>query len=596
MPDLLSEPSAEQILKLTKPGEDAHESRRRRYDHAYEVYRPPVPKRRGPDDWGSKLRVKYGMQVVDTALVNIVGGPPKAKVKPRRPEDQTTAPKMGEVLAYHVGEDHLVEQLPTFVQQALIYGVALAKNDWLYRETTRSFRRFVLNPMQPGVPVGLEDTQRVVLRDGPHFQPWDVYDAWWEPNARAVDDAGYIVLRSWMTKTEVLQNTAGEQNPYGLFDPAAVAAMFKDGVTGSRDRTTAQERSLGASQVKRKDRFEILEIWRETAAGLFQTIIGGRTVILRNRPTPFWHGKKPIVAASVRPDGFEFAGISETELLDDLQQALQTLMNMRMDNLHLTVNRGFTYRESGILNPRDLVVKPRFMWGVTDHDDVQAVEVQPLPSEAYKEDEILLGRMQLVTGISPYISGADMSGVDQSTATGVTALQDVASRLLRFKARRIAYSGVQRTFEQWGELVQQFMSHEQAVRIEGPDGYDWSSVSPQEIVGNYDYGVEGIEESLSKQQERGDATTMLNAAAGLLQVQGFNIEPILQKFAVAFDLPPGALYQKPAVPPPGAPGPGGQQQALPPGAELPGNQTPFGQHQNGQQMSPQIVQQMLQGG
>jgi hypothetical protein len=142
------------------------------------------------------------------------------------------------------------------------------------------------------------------------------------------------------------------------------------------------------------------------------------------------------VIAQTRPDLFEMVGVSETEVVDDLQQALHTVENMRFDNLHLTVMRGITYREGGVTDPNMLELRPRFKWPVSDHDDIRPFEVQPLPPEAYEEENALLARMQLITGINPYISGADLQSVDQNTATGVTALQEVASRLLRFKAGR----------------------------------------------------------------------------------------------------------------------------------------------------------------
>lgn len=558
----------EHFTNLIKPGRDALEQRRRDYDHAYQVYRPGRPARpRG--EWRSMIRNRIGQQVIDTTLVNIVGGAPAALVKPRRPEDMATAPKMRTVLNYHINEDHLVEKQPVFVQQGLIYGVTVAKNQWAYKEVTAPRRRWLDVPLVGRLSV--TENQNVVLRDGPTFEPWNVYETGWEPNARDVDSAAYVFLGSWMSKDELLANAVSDRNPYGMFEMAAVEKLLKNGPS-TATYTSAQDRRLGAAADKQKDRYHITEIWRETGDGLYCTYLGDDRVTLGDGPTPFWHGKKPVVIAQVRPDLFELQGIGETELLDDLQQAMDTLMNMRFDNIHLTVNRGFTYRESGIQDVNSLVLKPRFMWPVTDHDDVQAINTQPLPPEAYREDELLMGRIQLVTGINPYVSGADMASVDQNTATGVTALQEVASRLLRFKARQIAYKGFKRTFEQWGDLIQQFMTREQAVRIQGsePDVYDWTEVGPQEIVGNYDYDVEGTEESLSEQQERGEATQLINVFAPLIQAQLVDPKPLYARVAQAYDMDPRELFP-PAQPPapPAAPGNGQPPPGLLDGRAMP---------------------------
>jgi hypothetical protein len=69
-----------------------------------------------------------------------------------------------------------------------------------------------------------------------------------------------------------------------------------------------------------KDKFLIEEIWTDDQL----VVIGNGQVLLRRQPNPYWHGKKPIVIAQTRPDLFEMVGVSETELVDDLQQALHT--------------------------------------------------------------------------------------------------------------------------------------------------------------------------------------------------------------------------------------------------------------------------------
>ena len=577
----------EHFLNYIKSGEDALQSRVRYYDRAYEVWRQPeIDRKKTGKKWESILQIKHGMQVVDTALVNLIGGPPTASVKPRRPQDQASAPKMRTVLNYYAREDHLVEKLPTFVQQGLIYGVTAAKNQWLYREVTKPIRKFF---SVGGVDLELETEEKVVLRDGPTFEPWDIYAMGWDPNSRDVDSAPYIFLYSWMSRDEIELNTIRESNPYGMFDEAAAALLLEEGPDGAGDTAmSAQERMNRGQQDKRKERYRITEIWRETPNGLYQTILGGKRVVLRDRPTPYAHGKKPVVITQVRPDLFELQGIAETELLDHLQQAMNSLLNMRIDNMHLTVQRGFTYRESGISDPKSLVLTPRFMWPVTDHDDINPVAVQPLPPEAYHEDEVLLARMQLITGINPYISGSDTAGVDQNTATGVTALQEVASRLLRFKARQINYKGLKRTFEQWGDLTQQFMSRAEAIRIQGeaPDTYDWAVATPQEIVGNYDYDIEGTEESLSKQQERGDILQFMQACQPFAQAGMINMEGLLKKLGDAFDIDPALLRPAPQPQaPPAAPGPPGQQGPPQPGQPP---REELAQLLNGQPMTPAV--------
>ena len=64
------------VVDMTKPGEDEHRHRERRYDFSYDVYRATARRPRSLEPWQSKLRVPYAMQVLDTALVNINTGSP----------------------------------------------------------------------------------------------------------------------------------------------------------------------------------------------------------------------------------------------------------------------------------------------------------------------------------------------------------------------------------------------------------------------------------------------------------------------------------------------------------------------------------------
>jgi hypothetical protein len=541
------DPRISEIMNRTKPGRDAHAIRERRYDRAYGVYQAE-PQRKGlkKEPWESDLRIKYARQTIDTALVNLIGGKPRAKVRPRRPEDEPKAKSMQTILDYYTAEDRLSEKQPVFTQQALIYGVTAAKNHWLYKSVDRPTKRFIDNPF--GQPLQIKNLERVVLRDGPTFEPWDVYDCWWDPAARDVESAEYICLRAWLTKDQLLANERTPDNPHGMFVNVH-EAIETGGKT--KQKTTEQERFIGGHYDRRKDKFEVVEYWMNDE----YAVICNDAVFLRPpSPNPYDHGQVPIVIAQTRIDLFELQGTSETELMDHLQQAILTLHNARFDNLHMTVHRGITYREAGITDPRRLQVKPRFKWGVTDHDDVKAFDMPQLPPEAYKEDEVLLSRMQLISGINPYVSGADLNTIDQNTATGVTALQEVASRLLRFMARQLAYKGYQRTFEQWGELTKQFMTADQAIRIDRPDGaYNWENISPQEIIGSYEYAVEGTEESLSRQQERGEAIALLNAFAPFIQAGQVNFRPLLEKVAKAYDFSVEELWVQPQAQPPAAP-------------------------------------------
>jgi hypothetical protein len=593
-----AEEVVQQLLRDTKPGRDEHNQRVSRYNRAYDVWRPSVKSIKSPYPWASKIRVPWAMQVLDTALVNIAQGAPRCRVLPRTPEDAVAAKPFQVILDYYTQQDHLAKKYAWVVQQALIYGITIGKNHWLYKEGRQQQKVYEDHPLT-GELLQSQQQADVITYDGPSFEPWDVYDAWWDPNGRDVDSCQYFVLRSWPSKQDILRSACTVKHDHPPEECNGIyhnVPELLDSGTRKRQDSTSQEEYLGSWKNKRKDTYEVWEVWQDDHV----TVIGNKQVLLRDGLNPHWFARKPIVAACTRPDLFQIQGIPETELVDHLQQALWTNQNLREENMLLTVHRGITYRETGVIDPNALELKPRFKWPVSDHEDIVFQQPPPLPSEAYTEEQTLLGNMQTVTGITPYVSGADMSGVDQNTATGVTTLAGAASRLLQFKAGMIQLGVWQRTFEQWGAMIQQYMDRPQWVRITGSAGeLLFRQVHPTDVAGDFDFHLVGIEESLSKQQERTEAMSLLNSLAPFAQMGFVNMRPLIEKVAQAFDFEnPEELFNQPQPPGAAAPSVPGQPSAAPPPPGQPapagGNGTQLPGAQGNPAMSREMLQQLFQ--
>jgi hypothetical protein len=305
-----------------------------------------------------------------------------------------------------------------------------------------------------------------------------------------------------------------------------------------------------------KDRFEILETWWESPQGLQCTVIGNRKVLLRDGDSPYQMRSKPVTISNSRPDLFRIEGVSEAELVDDLQRALWEVGQLRLDQMKMTVLRGATVRETAP-DIRQLVFRPGFLWPVADHDDVKMVEPGSLPPEAYKEDEVLLNRLQYITGITPYVTGSSANGnIDQGTATGTTLLTQNASKLLALKGQIIHNRTWQRTFEQWGALTRQFLGDGTAVRILGPgEEVSWQRYSRGDIRSDVDVRLEAGDKSATVQQARAEIIQLIQTLAPFAQATQpgqapvVNIVPLLQRAAKLW----GFLSTDALIPPPAPP-------------------------------------------
>jgi len=126
--------------------------------------------------------------------------------------------------------------------------------------------------------------------------------------------------------------------------------------------------------------------------------------------------------------------------------------------------------------------------------------------------------MQQLSGVSPYISGADPSGygIDNKTATGVNTLASAAGRRIGFSIGALQ-DAIARAASQAIQLMYEFIDSERMVRVVGRNGAEWQSVQPQDIPALFDVSVKGSTESLNAQAERSAASELVQ---GLAQFQG----------------------------------------------------------------------------
>ncbi len=198
---------------------------------------------------------------------------------------------------------------------------------------------------------------------------------------------------------------------------------------------------------------------------------------------PFWHGMKPYDKCCYAPVPGEFYGMGVPELLAGLQDELNTARNQRIDYNSLSLRRMWKLRRGCGLTGRDLLWRQNGVLQVENMDDVQEINVQPLPGDAFAHEAGVKQDMQDVTGCYDILMGV---GYANETATTTVTRDNNAS--LRFK------SAVRATIKDLllpiaGKclaLDQQFLDQERALRLVGRPLDELFRVSPEELAGDYD--------------------------------------------------------------------------------------------------------------
>lgn len=563
----------------------AHRTFADRVDERYRSYRGLIEARSQAAQWTNKHHPAYVLEAIDTMGAYLLESNPKWRLKVNPIMDDFAAverlqkgAKANELLLSHqLSIDHYAEKQWVSNMQALIAGLTVEKQRWLEKRGPKRSLETYEEPiidifgMQIGsVPRLREVQQDQTFRDDPTSETVDVRDFVWQRGSVSLAACKRVAHRLWFDYDELKQ--LEKQGRYGKKAGGESVDTLRD--SRSFGSTLYQREQELFESDKAKDKIEVFECWID--GGKRVVTIANRSVLLADKPNPFWFEHLdhmfPFVVCSGRPDLFVIPGISEVELLAELQEMLWTLANQRLDNIQLINNAIFLIADD-TEDPDAFEFAPGERWLVPRpvKDTVQAWTPDPTVANLSLQSEALIrGDMSSITGGLPHLAGSDTSTIDQKTATGVSIITSLAQKRLATKKQMFTYAK-RRIGEQWCALNQQFIRAPRLVPTIGEDGAEaFEEIRPDLIQGSYSFETEMVEESFLRQEKRAEAQAKLQvflSAAPVYAALGTPLNPkaFMDDFLEAFDISDKDRYysqqpQMQAGAPPGAPG---QQ---PPGA------------------------------
>ena len=386
-------------------------------------------------------------------------------------------------------------------------------------------------------------------------------DFMWPESAISVETAPWVIDRTFVTyqTLERLEELGVYKNTKYVKD-----TRFDE---SRADPDTVKDRELHLRNVDRtRGLVELVELWTDDKV----VTVANQTVLLRNEPNMFWHGRKPFVTCSAIPDLFQIPGVSVVEGLASMQEMLWTLQNMRLDATRIASNV-ITLIRGDIDNPEQYEWAPEAQWIVPDPNAVRTLDMATVANAAnstMQSEGLLRGDIQNVMGGLPFTGGAESQTLDQQTATGMSIITNIAQAILA--RRKVQY---QRMFGKVGqmflELDQQFMREDRLIEVLGEEGSRrYLEMTPMDIQGVYDVSIEITGESMNRQERRAEAqalTTMAMQSAQPMAQSGYplNLRRFWEKTLDAYGITDKATFFAEA------PAQQGEQQGMgtPPGAE-----------------------------
>lgn len=561
------------VLKNFERAKKHHEQFCRDAERRYSAYRGVLEKRSDAAKWTSKQHPMIVHHLVETFVASMVEDKFRFQVKPRprltsmeEVQELLDAAEAQQILlTYQLDQDRFVEKQRTFALQGGITGLTVGKSYWAFDadKVPRRERQMVMGPDGPEEQeVTVERLD--IVRDDPTFEVVDVRDFIWPESAVSLERAPFLIHRVWMTMDELRRL---EQD--GIYKNVAELGEAKEGSGGAMDR---ELRDKNADRTK--GMVEVLEHWTPDRV----TTIA-RNVLLAEGENPFEFRhlphRYPFTVCSAMPDMFQIPGMSEVEVVAELQEMVWTLMNQRLDNLQL-VNNAIMLIRGDVDDPDAFEFAPGEKWIVEDPQQVSWFKPDPaVGTISLSAEAQLMGMIQNISGGMPFMSGTQSQTVDQTTATGVSIITSLGQRRLAAKKQQFQWC-YERVADQWLALNSQFVKQKRLVEIVGRDGAQgFREIFPSGDAAQLRVNIEPASESLLRQERRAEAQALLQVvvqaapyflaaqtpfnlkAFGVRLLKAFDIDDVESYFSAMPQQMPAQGMGTPNGQPSGAPEPGG---------------------------------------
>lgn len=496
------------------------------YDRRERSYLGVLRRQSNASKWKHQLHPPYAFNLLETIIASsveqglVLSARPSPHGKTSLDEATAMLEMSGDVEAL-IRHEHRIDDMDDkqrpFFLTAGIGGRGVLKTGWEYSEgmvrrqgVTEQEIHDEDGNLLAKVPTISEITEQGVLRDHSTTTVVDPRDFIVHPAARQLqpweEGGAQCLFHRMYFSTEQLQM----MEKAGFLKDVQYLENYERGSTGTEynDRT-----SEVYNQDRTKNQHEILEYWCLMDGEIQRMWIGNKSVILRDlESNPFWHGGYPFVVGSSMPLPFNTIGMSEIELIEQLQEMLWETQNQRLDNLEFVNNAIYLIR-SDVEDPTAFKPFPGAIWEVEDTQQVEMLRPEYQVAEISLHAEATLkGDLQTVTSAVPFAGGSDSQTVDNQTATGASIVMNAAQQRMSYRKYEFQ-KGLKREANMRLKNLQQFIDGSRLAHVIGQDGaQEFKQISVLDIQGDYVFELEPMSESQMRTERRAEAQQFFQVA------------------------------------------------------------------------------------
>jgi hypothetical protein len=465
--------------------------------------------------WDTPIAPQYARHSIEVLVSNLLERN-VGRVMPWGPEDVNTARCLEKVLEKHGELDEREAKDDKFVRETTIMGLGIQFVHYAYREAERDWTTWKADAAGHYQRV-VEHARRPTI-DRTSVENVSVFDFFGDPAAGLASDMGWAIHRSWVPHHKLKEFERIERS-----DGTVYGSYRNLDELANTNSDAAADRSKKETGRDHGDCVELCTLWTPTR----QIAIGNRSVVIQDDAFPYNHGHLPFVIAHTIPDLYTLDGASIAEIIAPLQAAAWEVLNNLIKNTRIASLLLAKKRRDADVDDDALDLATGDVVEVGDMDDLDFWHPSSSVLDAGLQMlQVLKTTIQETSGANAYLAGGAAETIDQRTATGISIVQSMAQKLLQAWQRSL-----RRSFRRRGrmeiQLLQQYMTRSEKVRLEGEDGHDYFELRPWEIRNEYDFAYSTVDENLNDQQKKAEAGLLFDrivAVAPLLQQQGLMVK------------------------------------------------------------------------
>ncbi|HEC65507.1 MAG TPA: hypothetical protein ENI23_09445 [bacterium] len=477
----------------------------------------------------SRVATPLGFAIVESqtakhkaAILPSSPNEPFVRVLPRSLNDTETTPLVENWLNWRLELAQYRRKIEMSLRHFNTYGIAVAYPFYDIRVKKRKLR-LPIDHIDPAtgelIRLGLGPPQEVeqqVFR-GPNFEVDGIENFFPDPGARTFDSDNmrWVVRRKFVPyeKLKVIVESNPEmfnQKVFKMLEPQNTSTTSDDPFVSevSRYHIYPFDQTTNAQE-------GMVEIWQYLSA---DRIIwtANQDYPIMDIEDPYWLNEIPCIVGTRLPMlGYPW-GKGSIEPIERIVAHIVSNRNMRLDAQRLGIQPMWITLKNAVPNPEQLYsTEPNRIIETLQRNALEQVKIQDTTSGSFAEEDILRQDIDLSSNSFGFSSGNIPANI--RSATQQLSLMEMVAERDQMDIEAFDTSFVAPLARWFVALGQMFTTRDEIIRLDEEEGHKFPVISPQDLLGEFDYKVAGAARVIPKAVEAQQKQAFANSILPVLQ-------------------------------------------------------------------------------